>query len=249
MKKLYDKSEVTFAVVLIVIYVVGMSLLQSVSEMVGIEYFAEIFFAAAFAVVLFVFIKKNGLTEHIGLCRPEVPAGKMLFYIPPVLIASLGAIFGVGLQYPVPSLICHTVTMLFVGFIEEVLFRGFLFRGMAKTNLTAAVIVSSLTFGIGHIVNLLNGYSIFDSVTQIIYAVSVGFMLAVILIRSGSLIPCIVFHSLNNILTGFASGKILVDAAGSEETAEIIVIAAGLVIAVLYMLYVLKFTPKREIKA
>ena len=75
MKKLFDKSEVTFAVVLIVIYVVGMSLLQSVSEIVGIEYSAEILFAAAFAVVLFVFIKKNGLMEHIGLCKPEVPAG------------------------------------------------------------------------------------------------------------------------------------------------------------------------------
>lgn len=249
MKKLFEKNEVTFAVLLIVIYVVVFSLLQSVSEMIGIEYFAELFFAAALAVVLFVFIKKNGLMEHIGLCAPEVPAGKMLFYIPPILTASLGCISGVGFQYPVPSLICHTVTMLFVGFIEEVLFRGFLFRGMARTNLTAAVIVTSLTFGIGHIVNLLNGYAIFDSITQIIYAVVVGFMLAVILIRSGSLIPCIVFHSLNNILTGFASGKIITDIVGNEETAEIIVISVGLVIAVLYMLYVLKFIPKRELKA
>ena len=249
MKKLFDKNEVTFAVVLIVIYVVVFSMLRSVSEAAGTEYFAELFFAAAFAALLFIFIKKNGLMEHIGLCKADVPAGKMLFYIPPIVIASLECIFGIGLQYPVPALICHTVTMLFVGFIEEVLFRGFLFRGMAKTNFTAAVIVTSVTFGLGHIVNLLNGYSIFDSVTQISYALGVGFMLAVILIRSGSLIPCIVFHSLNNMLTGFASGKIMTDIAGNEETAEIIVIAAGLVIAVLYMLYVLKFTPKREIKA
>ena len=44
MKKLYDKNEVTFAVIMIVIYVVGMSIMKYISEKLGIEYFAECFY-------------------------------------------------------------------------------------------------------------------------------------------------------------------------------------------------------------
>ncbi len=67
--------------------------------------------------------------------------------------------------------------MIFVGFLEEIIFRGFLFRGIAKDNLKEAVIISSVTFGIGHIVNLLNGYDILKNSIQIVFAVAVGFML------------------------------------------------------------------------
>ena len=49
------------------------------------------------------------------------------------------------------------VSMLFVGVLEEVIFRGLLFLAMAKDSMKAAVIVSSVTFGMGHIVNLLSG--------------------------------------------------------------------------------------------
>ena len=44
MKKLFDKSEVTFAIVLIVVYVVGSSLMQRVSAMIGIQFLAEAVF-------------------------------------------------------------------------------------------------------------------------------------------------------------------------------------------------------------
>ena len=33
--------------------------------------------------------------------------------------------------------------MIFVGFLEEIIFRGFLFRGIAKDNLKEAVIISN----------------------------------------------------------------------------------------------------------
>jgi hypothetical protein len=38
--------------------------------------------------------------------------------------------------------------------IEEVIFRGFLFKALQKDKLSVAIIVSSVTFGFGHIVNL-----------------------------------------------------------------------------------------------
>lgn len=68
-------------------------------------------------------------------------------------------------------------SMLFVGFLEEIIFKGFLFKTMAKDGIRSAITVSSFTFAIGHVVNLLNGssMSLMQNVVQIILAVIFGF--------------------------------------------------------------------------
>ncbi len=245
MKKLFDKNEVIFAVVLIVIYVVGSTVMTQLSDMIGFGFLAEAVFGIALFAVLIAFIAKNNLYDHLGLCKSEVSAAKMLFYIPLPIIAAVGVIFGFAPQYEPAALATHTVYMLFVGFLEETIFRGFLFRGMAKNNMTAAVIVSAVTFGIGHIVNLLNGYDIVSNLLQIVYAVGVGLLLVFIFIRTGSLIACIAFHSLNNILAGFGSAQILVDLAGNEQGGQMINVGIRIVLTAAYLLYVLKSTPKK----
>jgi len=93
--------------------------------------------------------------------------------------------------------------MLNVGFIEEIIFRGFLFKMMAKDNVKIAIIVSSLTFGIGHIINLFNGDMLFPTLLQVCYATSVGYLFVIIFHKSKSLIPCIIAHSINNSLSIF----------------------------------------------
>lgn len=243
MKKLFEKNEVTFAVILIVIYVVGASIMQSVSESIGIKYLADMVFNIAIAVAVFCFIKKNGLEEHIGLCRPEVSSARMLFYIPVLLAASLSFFFGIGAQYPAAELVFRTISMLFVGFLEEVIFRGFLFKGICKVNVTRAIVISSVTFGIGHIVNLRNGQNTFDTLVQIVFAVAVGFMLVFVFYRTGSLLPCIAFHSLNNCLTGFYS---LEDK--TSVNMELILISVRIFIAVAYTVYIIKYIPKKDLK-
>ena len=241
MKKLFDKNEVTFAIILIVVYVVGSSIMMNISEAVGMQYSAEMIFHIAMSAVIFLFIKKNDLMKYLGLCGSEVSAGKMLFYIPLLLPAVMPIFFGVGLNYPVPDIIFRTVSMLFVGFMEEIIFRGFLFKGICKSNVTRAIVISSVTFAVGHIVNLLNGYDIVQQVIQIVYAVAVGFLLVFIFHRTGSLIMCIVFHALNNSLTAFAATDW-----GEASALNIILLAVRLIIMVGYTVYIVKFIPKRE---
>ena len=74
---------------------------------------------------------------------------------------------------------------------------------MEKDSIKAAVIVSSLTFGIGHILNLLNSADLIPTLLQIIYAISTGFMFVIIFIKSKSIMPCIITHSLVNALSVF----------------------------------------------
>ena len=127
MKKLYEKNELTFAIVWIVVYCVLQSFANPLNEIIGIAYSASAVFCILQAIVLFIFIRKNNLLKRYGLCKSPVPAGRFLFYLPLVILASGNLWNGVALNYSPVEAACHIVCMLFVGFLEEVIFRGLLF--------------------------------------------------------------------------------------------------------------------------
>ena len=171
MKKLYEKNELTFALVWIVIYCVLQSLANPLNKDIGVAYAASVAFCFWQAVVLFAFIRKNNLQKRYGLCKPLVPACRFLYYVPLVVLA-LGNLWnGVALNYTPVETACRIVCMLCVGFLEEVIFRGLLFKAIAKDNIKSAVIISSVTFGIGHIINLFNGsgMNLFNNLCQIFF--------------------------------------------------------------------------------
>lgn len=103
--------------------------------------------------------------------------------------------------------VLYILTMFGVGFLEEIIFRGLLFNAMLKDNVKAAIIVSSLTFGMGHIINLFNGSGseLVPNLLQVVYASAAGFMFVMIYYRTKSLVVCIVTHGLFNALSAFAN--------------------------------------------
>ena len=147
----------------------------------------------AMSLILFFWIRNNDLSEKYGFCRSTIPAKRFLYYLPLIIIASTAFWSGIKLQYGYPGALLYFISMCCVGFLEEVIFRGLLFRAMEKDNLKTAMIVSSLTFGLGHIVNLFNGsgMDLASSMTQIVLAVLLGFVLVLIFYYGKSLIPCI----------------------------------------------------------
>lgn len=56
--------------------------------------------------------------------------------------------------------------------LEEVICRGFLFVSVAKDNVKSAIIISSVTFGVGHLINLYNssGMDLAANLCQICFA-------------------------------------------------------------------------------
>lgn len=236
MKKLYEKNEVTFAVIMIVVYVVGTSFAEAANASVGIAKLIPAAFHVLFAAFIFGWIKKNGLIEKYGLFAPKYKAAKAWFFLPLIIVACSGIIFGVKLQYTIPETILYMVSMLCVGFLEEIIFRGFLFVGMAKNNVKAAIIVSSITFGLGHIVNLLNGKPFFETMVQIIFAVFVGFTLVALFYKGKSLVPCMVFHGVNNALSAIekSNEEIAGVFAMSKESFEMALLAAFILILAVY---------------
>ena len=243
MTKLYRKSEITFAILWIVAYVVLSSLADQLSESVGIEKSVTAALHLAMALVLYCWIRKNGLSVKYGFCRPGLPAKRFLFYLPLAIIASTSLWNGISPRFGLSGTLCYVISMCCVGFLEEVIFRGLLFRAMEKDNLKTAIIVSALTFGLGHIVNLFNGSgrNLASSAFQVFFAVMVGFVLVLIFYRGGSLIPCIVFHSVNNALGAF-------EAEGTMDPALQTVLNAALIIVVLggYLFYLVKAFPEKK---
>ena len=203
MTKLYRKSEITFAILWIVAYVVLSSYADQLSLSIGIVKSVTAVLQIVMSLILFFWIRSNNLSEKYGFCKPIIPARQFLYYLPLVIIASTAFWGGFGLQYGFPDTLMYVISMCCVGFLEEVIFRGLLFRAMEKDNLKKAIIVSSLTFGIGHIVNLFNGADFIPTLMQIGYAISIGYLFVIIFHKSKSLIPCILAHALNNALSIF----------------------------------------------
>ncbi len=207
MKKLYEKNGQTFAVVLIVVYCVLQSLANPLNEKIGIEYSASAIFCILQTIILFTFIRKNNLQKRYGLCKPPVPARRFLCYVPLFILATGNLWNGVAVNYPLPETVCRIAYMLCVGFLEEVVFRGFLFVAIAKDNVKSAIIISSLTFGAGHLINLFNGsgMDLVSNLCQICFAVAAGFLFVTVFYRGGSLFPCIIVHSAINTFSTFAN--------------------------------------------
>jgi membrane protease YdiL (CAAX protease family) len=78
---------------------------------------------------------------------------------------------------------------------------------MAKNGVKSAIIVSSVTFGIGHIVNLINGSGaeLIPNLLQVVYAMAVGFTFVMIFYKTKSLMPCIITHGVFNGLSAFSN--------------------------------------------
>ena len=236
MNKLYSKSELWFSIIFIVIYIVCASLCDMFSVMVKVSKVFTFSFLFVLSFVLFFWIRKNNLMEKYGLCKPKFKAKNFLFYIPLLILISTNFWFGVRLNYGLVDSIFNVLAMLLVGFVEEIIFRGFLFRALEKDNIKTAIIVSSVTFGIGHIINLLsNGLdNLLPNVCQVFYAMAVGFLFVVMFHKGGSLIACILTHSLVNAFSVFQNTQAI------TPLIEILISVAIIVVSVTYLIILLK---------
>ncbi|MDE5858884.1 MAG: CPBP family intramembrane metalloprotease [Oscillospiraceae bacterium] len=232
MKKLYEKSEIWFAVIWIIAYVILCSAADSLSESLGVLKSVTAPLCVVLTLILFVWIRKNDLSEKYGLIPFNGNWKNYLYFIPLLLIMSVNLWNGVTLNFSAVESALRVLSMIGVGFLEEIIFRGFLFKAICKSNVKRAIIISSVTFGLGHIVNLLNGADFVPTLLQICYAVSLGFLFTIIFYKGKSLLPCIITHSVINSLSTFGIE--------GSQTYQMAISAALCVISVGYTLWILR---------
>ena len=238
MKKLYEQSEITFAILWIVIYTAGMGTLRS---NFGLDTPWQMIGLIVLSAALFLFVKRNGLMEKYGLAGWAINSKAMLWFIPLWFLSCLNLFGGFCPDYPMPGLIYAAVSMALVGFVEELLFRGFLFKAMLKDgDVRAAVIISSVTFGLGHIINLFTGQDLIETLFQVVFAVAVGFVFTLVFYKSGSLLPGILAHSFIDVSSVFASDE-------GSQLLNVILHIVIIIISAAYCLYLARLTDTPEI--
>lgn len=216
MKKVFEKHESLFSILLIVVYIVVNSYCM---QNFGTTDYRSAIINTVFSVVLVVFMIALKRVSYYGLTKLSNLKG-YLYFIPLLLIVSVNLWNGFNIQNTTSEILFHIITMFNIGFLEEIIFRGFLFKMMEKDNLKIAIIVNSITFGIGHIVNLLNGADLVLTLMQICYAIAIGYLFVIIFYKSKSLIPCIIAHALINSFSIF----------NIENTLSIYIVPAFLVV-------------------
>lgn len=224
--KLYRKNEVGFAVLCIVVYVVAFGNLRNLGDDSPWSALGMAVMAAA----LILFVVKNALAEKYGLAGWAKNNRAMLYFIPLWICASGNLWAGIQPDYRGAGLVFAIITMALVGFVEEMLFRGLLFRAMlAGGNTRAAIIVSALTFGIGHIVNLFTGHAVFETLMQMAFAIVVGFLFTMACYKGGSLFPVIIAHSAIDVLSVLSPDR--------ADVASWVYMGVTLVMTVVYCAY------------
>lgn len=231
MRKLYEKNEILFAVLWILLYCFTTIPIRGD---LGDESIWMTIVLLAIASAITVFIKKNHLEKKYGLTEWPKNAKRYLFFIPMWILVTGNLWGGFGIAYAGIKQVFAVISMLLIGYVEEVIFRGFLFKALIpKDGLKAAIIISSVTFGIGHIINLLAGQASLETVIQVFFAIAWGFIFTFVFYKCQSLLPCILAHGLVNAFSKFVNEN------NNYRTAWIYMIAT-ILIAIVYGIYLAK---------
>ena len=203
MKKLYEKRPVLFAVLFIVLYCAVTIPIRgeygdgSIQSLLGLSAVA-----AAIAVVSSLI----PLWKRLGVAAKPQNVRLCLCFLPMILLATGNVWDGFVMHYNGAALWYAIGSMALVGFVEEMIFRAFLFRALLrKDGPRVAVIVSAVTFGIGHIVNLLAGIPTAENLMMVVFAVAWGFVFTMVYYKSGSLWLCILVHAAVDVLSVIAA--------------------------------------------
>ena len=103
-----------------------------------------------------------------------------------------------------PSLIKWIIAIM-AGVCEESIYRGLnasyiMRQTVTQKKILPAMLVSSLVFGMIHITKLMHGAPLVMTLLQIFSAFVLGLFLCALFLRSGSLIPGMIFHALYDIV-------------------------------------------------
>ena len=238
MRKLYEKHEILFAVLWILLYCLVMSAIRGQFGLDSPWMPPALLLIAAAATALVLAWR---LKEKYGLAGWPKDTKRFLWFIPMWIVATGNLWDGIAPSYQGMGQVFAVLSMLLVGYVEELLFRGFLFKALlADGKKVAAIVISSVTFGLGHIINLLSGQATFETLVQIVFAISWGFIFTMVFFKCGSLFPCILAHSMIDVLSLFGADNALVDW---------ISIGATILVAIFYGLYLSKLKTPEEEKA
>jgi len=160
------------------------------------------------SVFLYELLRRFEWLDVVGLRKPQPVAG--LFIVPPLLYVitvmfyvSSGT-FDLDFSDPLRSSLI-TIRMLSTGLFEETAFRGVILSAMllawgsTKRGILKCFLISSLLFGMMHLINLLSR-DMLPSISNAVYTCFTGALFAGVTLRCRSIWPAVLLHGMCNAL-------------------------------------------------
>lgn len=151
--------------------------------------------------VSYYLIKQNGLTKISGLKGTQVKMWYLLIF-PLVYLVLLNAIFmdDPKMDLLLPNIGLLVIYAISIGISEELSIRGFLQShlinefGKTKKNIVLSIFISSLFFGLIHLIKFDKG--IYGELSQVCFATFIGAMFGALLVITKRLYPLVIIHAL-----------------------------------------------------
>ena len=162
--------------------------------------------------------------EFEGMLKGDLPLGFLLGLIELIYVVvtfAVSMMFGYELNIkPLTSVIIFS--SLGAGLGEEFIFRGVLISTLMRqwkdqNKFRSAAVLSGIVFGLIHATNVFAGADPLRTLLQVIGAVGIGIMFTAVYLRSGSILPCMFYHTLHDIIA----------IAGESEVTETGIITAS----------------------
>ena len=157
-------------------------------------------------------IKKMNFESLAGLSSAQSWSFKYLNLLPAYLfvLGLLAVVSKDWTQINPLNLLLLLISCLLVGFAEEFVFRGFLQTlflnryGRTGKGIIISISLSSLLFGLFHLLNLSTNENTGQVFVQVVYATFMGFFFGALLLKTNKLIPIAITHGLINFFFLFA---------------------------------------------
>jgi membrane protease YdiL (CAAX protease family) len=232
MRKFAARQPVLFSLLAIILPVAGMKAANPLLAGYFSELTARLLVEALFCIYVAALVTILGWWREIGLNGPRNWRGLAAFA--PWLLLLLLVVAGRGVHLADSGrMLAFGALMLMVGFAEEVLMRGVVLQVLCPAGVMRAVLVSSLLFGAGHLLNLFAGHALEPTLIQFIYATFIGIGMAGPRLYAGTIVPAILLHALIDFSDDVARGFVLT----APKVMTLHAAAGAIVITGLYAVY------------
>ena len=165
---------------------------------------AELSSAVVVVVILLLIMRKKEVLSYYGICTGQwAHFMKNQFFLLLVPLVNLPYLYKADFSSTELHIGFSLIHSLFVGIMEELIFRSFLCRSIEQqSNEQKAVLVSSMIFGAFHLLNIGNIPFAFV-LLQVLYAFAAGVSFAVVFYKTKSILFCMMVHTLVDFLGSF----------------------------------------------
>ncbi|MEJ6398158.1 CPBP family intramembrane glutamic endopeptidase [Yoonia sp. 208BN28-4] len=162
-------------------------------------------FEWAFVVLALTVVWAFGWAVHSGIASTPDPDGRRAFRwvaaypLIILMMAMLALVAGFTPQDYLRPFLAIVALNIGVALFEETIFRGILMHGLrSRFGPFAALLLSSVIFGIFHFSNVLAGQDFAFTVFQVLNAFALGLVFGAVYLQTNSLWPPIILHFLWN---------------------------------------------------